>query len=81
MSEEEDFICERVTKCKNLTIIPITKLRLIKKKIEFVWQFFMTWITFLIEYILALIAYLKKCLPFKDLVSFMKILNIPVHEF
>lgn len=31
MSEEEDFICERVIKCKNLTIIPITKLRLIKK--------------------------------------------------
>lgn len=55
MSEEEDFICERVIKCKNLTIIPITKLRLIKK-IEFV----MTWITFLIEYILALIAYKKK---------------------
>lgn len=53
------------------------KVEINKKKIEFV----MTWITFLIEYILALIAYLKKCLPFKDLVSFMKILNIPVHEF
>lgn len=57
------------------------KVEINLKKIEFVWQFFMTWITFLIEYILALIAYLKKCLPFKDLVSFMKILNIPVHEF
>lgn len=53
------------------------KVEINKKKIEFV----MTWITFLIEYILALIAYKKKCLPFKDLVSFMKILNIPVHKF
>lgn len=57
MSEEEDFTCERVIKCKNLTIIPITKLRLIKKKLTLSDNFFMTWITFLIEYILALIAY------------------------
>lgn len=34
MSEEEDFTCERVIKCKNLTIIPITKLRLTKKKLN-----------------------------------------------
>lgn len=56
MSEEEDFYLWESYKMQESYHYTYYKVEINKKKIEFV----MTWITFLIEYILALIAYKKK---------------------